>query len=222
MTNDNHGLGRMEQFDDRSLNFPIMATLSVEQVTKPRSYTWNCATYLNQGSIGACVGFSWSHEIAAKPVVRPVSYESALKVYIEAQKIDEWPGENYEGTSVLAGAKIIKSLGYLDEYRWAFGVSELVLAVGYKGPAVLGIPWYDGMFTPDSEGIIRPTGRQVGGHAILANGVNIKKQLFRLHNSWGWMWGKGGDCFISFDDMDHLLRNRGEACIPVKRGKGIA
>lgn len=220
--NQEFGLGRLEQFDERSLNFPVMALISTAQATAPRSYTWSCLPYLNQGNVGACVGFSWTHELAARPTVLGVTQEQAFDVYRSAQKIDEWPGEAYEGTSVLAGAKILKERGFLDEYRWAFSVNDLILAVGYKGPAVLGIPWYDGMFTPDSQGIIRPTGPVAGGHAILCNGVSLKNKLFRLHNSWGAWWGKSGDAFINFDDMAKLLSERGEACIPVKRGKGLA
>jgi hypothetical protein len=220
--NQEFSLGRLEQFDERSLNFPVMALISTAQATAPRSYTWSCSQYLNQGNIGACVGFSWAHELVARPTVLNASYNSAMQIYKDAQKIDEWAGESYEGTSVLAGAKVMKSLGWLHEYRWAFNVNDLILAVGYKGPAVLGIPWYDGMFSPDNEGIIRPTGPVVGGHAILCNGVSLKKQLFRLHNSWGVFWGHNGDAFISFDNMAKLLSEHGEACIPVKRGTGLA
>lgn len=220
--NNEFGLGRLEQFDERSLNFPIMALISTAQAVAPRSYTWSCIPYLNQGSVGACVGFSWTHELAARPTVLNVQTDYAFEIYHEAQKIDEWPGEAYEGSSVLAGAKVLKARGFLDEYRWAFSVNDLILAVGYKGPAVLGIPWYDGMFSPDNEGIIRPTGQVAGGHAILCNGVSLKRSLFRLHNSWGQWWGLNGDAFISFDDMAKLLGERGEACIPVKRGKGLA
>jgi hypothetical protein len=63
---------------------------------------------LDQGKEGACVGFAWSHELAAYPVRVEVDDEFARsKIYAEAQKIDEWPGEAYHGTSVLAGAKVV-------------------------------------------------------------------------------------------------------------------
>lgn len=208
---------RIPQFDRRSRKFPIMALVSA---TQRRSYTWSCAAYLDQGSEGACVGFGWTHEAAARPaVVQNLTNAIARTVYKLAQKYDEWPGDNYEGSSVLGGAKAAQKMGWLTEYRWAFGEDDLAMAVGYKGPAVLGVNWYEGMTEPDKNGIIRPTGDALGGHCILCNGINVKRGLYRLHNSWGASWGVNGECFISFSDMATLLKKQGEACIPVIRGK---
>lgn len=212
-------LDRLVQFDQRSRNFPVRALISA--AVKPRSYTWSCDAWLDQGREGACVGFSISHEAASRPVVvRGITATIAQRVYKRAQQIDEWEGEEYDGTSVLAGIKAAQERGWYGEYRWAFGLNDLILAVGYKGPAVLGINWYEGMLEVGPKGIIRPTGDIAGGHAILCNGVSIKNRLFRLHNSWGEGWGIFGDCFISFDDMDRLLHEQGEACVPVKRNIG--
>lgn len=208
---------RLIAFDERSRQFPIRAVVP----KRPRSYTWNVGIHLDQGSEGACVGFAWSHEVAARPVItKGITNEFARnRVYKEAQKIDEWEGESYEGTSVLAGAKIIQQLGGMGEYRWAFGLDDLRLAVGHAGPAVLGVNWYEGMFDADGEGFIHATGQLYGGHAIVCFGVNQNEGYFKLHNSWGADWGHGGACKIRFDQMAKLLSEYGEACIPVKRKK---
>lgn len=211
-------LDRLPSFDPRSMDYPIRATTEEK---KERSYTWSCYEYLDQGQEGACVGFSIGHEIAARPVaVKGMTATTASSIYLAARYVDEWPGENYSGTSVLAGFKAAKALGYFSEYRWAFGLKDLVLAVGYKGPAVLGINWYEGMFNTDSEGYLHVTGDIAGGHAILCNGVDVKKKRFRLHNSWGYDWGMKGDAYISFADVERLLHESGDACVPVKRLKG--
>lgn len=171
-----------------------------------------------------------THELVARPCeVKHLSEDFArTKVYWAAQQIDPWPGGSYpganpqyEGTSVLAGAKILKKLGYIESYRWAFGLNDLVLAVGYCGPAVLGLPWYDGMFEPYSCGHLHVGGQMAGGHAILCNGVDVKNQTFTLHNSWGSSWGNGGDALISWEEMDRLLHEEGEAVIPMGRKKGL-
>jgi len=186
---------------------------------RPRSYTWRCNSYLDQGSDGACVGFGVSHELIARPAeAKGITYDYAMELYWEAQKIDPWEGGAYdgaepfyEGTSVLAGVKAAQRDGWFDEYRWAFGLNDLILGVGYNGPAVIGVNWYEGMMDTDKHGYIKPTGRALGGHCILCNAINVKKKRFTLHNSWGINWGNNGECYISFHDMDTLLYNNGEA-----------
>jgi C1A family cysteine protease len=92
-------------------------------------------------------------------------------------------------------------------------------AVSEIGPAVLGVPWYEGMFKPASCGHLHPTGERSGGHAILCRGIYVKKKAFLVHNSWGEGWGDGGTALVHFEDMDFLLSHGGEACIPTKRVK---
>lgn len=207
-------LDRVQQFDERSRNYPVTAIIDKSQ---PRSYTWGCDIVLDQGREGACVGFSVAHELRAKPkVVGGVDQALAMRLYKRAQFLDPWPGENYSGTSVLAGIKAAQELGYIKEYRWAFGVDDLALAVSRKGPAILGIDWYMSMYSPQS-GYISVGGQKVGGHAILCVGYSTKLDAFMLHNSWGERWGYRGRARISRADMDTLLRAGGEACIPILR-----
>lgn len=108
-------------------------------------------------------------------------------------------------------------MGYIAEYRWAFGLEDLVLAVGTVGPAVLGINWYEGMYDVHPCGFLHVTGEIAGGHAILCKGVNIKERYFLMHNSWGTGWGLGGNGKISWDEMERLLHEQGEAVIPMTR-----
>lgn len=208
-------LDRVVRFDERSRAYGIRELVDGK---KRRSYTWACDVWLDQGQEGACTGFSVTQEAAAKPVVvAGVTNLTALEIYHRAQQIDEWPGEDYSGSSVLAAIKAGKEKGWYAEYRWAFGEDDLALAVGYKGPAVLGVNWYTGMFTPDSAGFIHVSGELAGGHAILCNGYSITKNAYKLHNSWGKDWGINGECWISKPDMIRLLAEQGEACIPLTR-----
>lgn len=208
-------LDRIPEFDEKSRSYPVRQLMGTK---KPRSYTWRVNSWLDQGQEGACVGFSWSHELAGRPKeIQGVTNVTAQAVYYRARQLDEWAGENYDGTSVIAGAKAVQEQGYIQEYRWAFGLDDLILAVGYQGPAVLGVNWYEGMFDTDKDGFVRVTGGIMGGHAIVCHGVNLKGRYFKLHNSWGKDWGVNGECKISFDDMARLLSEYGEACIPVVR-----
>ena len=51
---------------------------------------------------------------------------------------------------------------------------------------------------------------------IIPNGVDIDKKMFRIKNSWGQRWGKNGFAYISFNDMNKLIKENGEICIAVE------
>ena len=187
---------------------------------KPMIRYWNPDGWWgNQGDRPYCVGYSWAHWIEDGPVehsgIAPII--SPELIYSQAQKLDEWPGENYNGTSVRGGAKFLKNQNVIDTYYWAFDVDTLIKTVFELGPVVVGTNWYRSMFKPDRNGVIRATGGIVGGHAYVINGVDKTKKLFRIKNSWGKNWGVNGHAFISFVDMKKLINQNGEICIAVEK-----
>jgi hypothetical protein len=217
-------LDRLVEFDTRSRNYPIKALQKTGK--KLRSYTWRCNDWFNQGNEGACVGYALAHELAARPSEVKGLTDKFIreKIYWEAQKNDPWDGGSYpnaslfyEGTSVLAGVKEVKRLNYIEEYRWAFDIYDVLYGLGHNGPAVLGIPWYYDMYFPNKDGFIKPVGMIAGGHAILARAINIKEKYVTLRNSWGKDWGINGDCYIAFEDLKYLLNQAGECCFLMNR-----
>lgn len=85
-------LGRIQQRDPRSRSFPIRKVLP--PALTPRSMTWLCTAYLDQGNVGACVGFAIAHEGIARPDIVPdITHDIAMEVYHRAQELDPWPGE---------------------------------------------------------------------------------------------------------------------------------
>lgn len=215
-------LDRIVEFDERSREYPIRTLVAG---LAPRSNGYPLTKWFNQGYEGACVGFSFAHEIAAEPQAAAWADENfARRLYWKAQQLDQWPGGAYagadpfyEGTSVISAAKHLKNSTLYKEYRWAFNLNDVVLALGYEGPGVLGCNWYEGMMNPDTNGFIKPTGAVVGGHAILIRGVDVDRKIVRLTNSWGKNWGKSGDCFMTFADLETVLKDSGEFCIPIGR-----
>lgn len=206
-------LGRVYEYDPRSTKDYPIRTLELDS---PHTNEWNVGVWLNQGSEGACVGFGFGHELNADPERVQCSNDCAFSIYHHAQEVDEWAGNNYDGTSVLAGAKILKELGHYDEYRWAQSEGDIARAVSNVGPVVIGVNWYAEMYDPDEDGFIHPTGSLQGGHCLLVYGINVEEGYYKLWNSWGPEWGDNGTCKISRADMDLLLRNDGEGCLPVR------
>lgn len=209
------------RFDPRSKNYPIRTLTTGKHY---RSYTWGLpeGARLDQGYEGACTGFAFAHDLACRPGVIPAPEWLARSIYYRARHLDEWEGENYEGSSVLGAVKAVSELGVYGEYRWAFSVEELARAVGYVGPAVLGVNWYEGMNRPKKHGAISVSGKLLGGHAILCRGFHNGTGLFRLSNSWGTQWGFGGDCFLPWESMRHLIDEGAEVCVPAARRRLVA
>lgn len=213
-------LGRRPQLDPRSADFPITAALPRRAYEVPRTKIWPCGAVLDQKNEGSCVGHGWAHELIAEPyAIQSVNHQSAVKIYKRAQDLDEWPGNTYSGTSVLAGAKAVMTLypKAIESYRWANTINDVIASLGWHGPVVIGVNWYSGMYQTDREGYIHVTGTQVGGHCLLMRGVDIQKNRFILRNSWGPAWGKGGDCFLSFQDFSRLLSENADCCVIITR-----
>lgn len=218
-------LGRIPQFDDRSKQYPVRE-LVVEGRRladhSMRSFSWSLGTQLDQGQTPACTGFSTAEELAARPVVvHDVTNDLGTRIYKRAQQLDEYPGEDYEGSSVLGAMKAATEMGYYSEYRWALGPGakkaeeDLALAVGHHGPAVIGSNWYEGMFDANSDGYLVVEGGVAGGHAWVVTRFHVNKGYWTPNS-----WGGAGQGWVSRADMVRLLDEQGEAAIPVHRLAG--
>lgn len=245
---DNVRLDRIYQLDWRSLDYAVGQQLRELPTYQPRSFTWSIDQWFDQGHEGACVGFSFTHELAARPQeVQGLNNEFARQTYQSAQRIDPWEGGSYpgatpfyEGTSVLAGAQVLAEQGFYESYWWALNIEELARALAYFGPCVLGINWYTGMRDADPNGFIHPIGRVEGGHAILAHAIKIvykswrgwrgrtwadvdyEKSYVTLHNSWGQGWANNGRAKLSLAHLGMLLQQQGDACFVVRTSKVAA
>jgi hypothetical protein len=204
-----YGLGRVpSEPDDRDYDMGLL--LAAEPL---RSYQlWHSDRVLNQGKTPHCVGFGWAGWGICTPVESQYDNTTAHKVYRAAKVVDGDPaGEN--GSSVKSGAKAMKGYGRIKSYY--FGTfSQAKEFVSNHGSVVIGIPWTEGMFQPDSYFVIHPTGGVSGGHCLLWVGLDGDCAI--LLNSWGTGWGDGGYCKILLSDLEALIRNNGEACAAVE------
>jgi hypothetical protein len=97
--------------------------------------------FYDQGQEGACVGFSCSRMMTLLNRKRYV----APWLYGEAQKIDEWPGEDYDGTSVRAACDVLRSVGHVATTRQLPTLADGILANRWATTwdqvrAALGVP----------------------------------------------------------------------------------
>ena len=150
-------LGRREPTDFEHVEkYPYSAVAPravahVERVLRLPWWHWGH----DQGKEGSCVGHGISMERAitniaqakALGLLNPGRRYNPLDVWNEAKKIDEWPGEDYDGTSVRAGLDILRKRGHCEidngktspedigegikANRWARSVDDVLTALCY-------------------------------------------------------------------------------------------
>jgi hypothetical protein len=210
------------RFDDRSRSYGVTT-----EPLPPINRYWIQGDQLDQGQEGACVGHGVVGALQASPhrAHLPLPQQGAFGFYNLAKFIDEWEGEDYDGTSVLAGAKVAKHTGLISEYRWCFGIDDVLRTISYQGPVVIGIEWRDSMFDTASNGLIDCSGTAVGGHCVYLSGVGYKRRftgvsglvdIVKVKNSWGRSWGSFGSGYMRIEDLADLLSRQGEACYLVQ------
>lgn len=210
--NNGAGFGRRFSPDVRDHKFLLRSAAPFEKI--PQRKTWRIWWKGDQQDTPMCVGYSWHALLRALPNLQRDPSPEIL--YAMAQRNDEWPGEDYAGSSVRGGAKALQAMGKISAYGWALNIHEAIQWVGTHGPVVLGTNWYASMMTPDKHGHIVPKGRLVGGHAYLLLGYDDKKELALIQNSWGKPWGLNGRAWISYAHLDRLIQEDGEACSPTE------
>jgi C1A family cysteine protease len=214
------GTGRRPSPDPRDKQYLLPRKASALTITKR---FWAApGPVLDQGDTSQCVVYACDKYLTSSPIRNKGfgSAEGREAVYKEVQRLDEWPGEDYDGTSVRAMMKWLKNKGFIGKYSWAFDCATVISHVLTTGPLEMGTIWDAGMSNPDRWGFIEPNGTDHDdqGHAWTIVGVDREKKrgrttvgAVRMINSWGRMWGQGGRAWITFDALDKLLRADGEA-----------
>jgi hypothetical protein len=224
--------GRLHEVDTRDHRFLMTALLDTTARELPARKTWGVnPAALNQGATGTCVGHGWRNFLRCTPRRTEKSGPSAWDIYRAAVLRDGWRDNDDEsglpdgdvrldfGTSVRAGAKALMALGHLESYVWSFFLQPAIEWVLTRGPIVLGTDWYSSFSTPDEEGIVRitPSASVLGGHCYLLRGVNTTRALALCTNSWGDSWGRSGEFYLPFRDLERLIRDGGECCTAIEK-----
>ena len=178
-----------------------------------KSLVWNLPKVLDQGQTGHCVGFGWAGWSIAPPYENSkYTNKDAHDIYYEIKEIEGEPGQE-NGAYVRSGAKAMLARKRLSAYAFADDFSAIFKYFFTKGPIVIGTSWMNDMFDPDSNGFVKPTGGEAGGHCYLLVGyeINGQEQNLLFQNSWGSAWGLGGRFRMKIDDFRSLWSNWGEA-----------
>lgn len=212
------GMGRsIIEHDDRSREFAARGTLFREGAAR-RNRTHRRGRAYDQGETSSCVGQTVKGVLNTAPLSKQVAYGKrtkydAFQFYREGQDWDEWAGEEpeYYGTSANGVCKYLRHAGVISEYRWCFGLDDVIDTLVQHGPVAIGTYWWTGMWDTDPNGFIIPTGRREGGHETELIGVNVDEEYVIGMNSWGPGWGEDGRYKISWAHLDTLLRDDGDA-----------
>jgi hypothetical protein len=220
-------LDRVPFFDERSRNYGVRSLPSfATTLDRTHRRVWTPGPLLDQGREGACTGFGGSGELGATPKPWRVDNTFAQALYQEARRVDQSEGRYYsDGATVLAMCKAAQKLNLITTYRWCFSIDDVIDALLRHSPVVIGINWYEDMYSTDENGLVQVGGSLVGGHCLYVHGwwpqhIGFRDDMFVWQNSWGNDYGMHdkagiptGRGFIRKADLTQLLAEDGEAVV---------
>lgn len=167
---------------------------------------------LDQADTGHCTGFGSSQYRNTNPVNDDVGNDEGHATYYRLKVIDGEPKAE-DGSSVHSVATDLVNRGRIKTYAWTTSAATMSQWVLLHGSLIIGIDWYDGMFTPSASGLIAPTGALAGGHCLVVAGYDPSSHMFALLNSWGSAWGNAGYCYITDTNLQKLMSASGAECM---------
>lgn len=178
----------------------------------------------DQGQIGDCTMNAAYGTLVCAPFGTPgVTYDQATIVdgYRMETRLDDSqiPG-HYEpddtGSCGPWSMRVLVRLGLIRSWRHCRTLHTALRMLNH-GPISVGIAWYQSMFTPDAEHTIHldESSGLAGGHQVCIVANDTRRRRVRIRNSWGPSWGDQGHAWISWADLDKLLRAGGDVVQPV-------
>jgi len=219
-TFDRGGLS-LTSHDPRNRAFPVRALLSPAPIRDRSWRRWR--PIQNQGRTSSCVGQAFVGLTVTRPhygLLSPLQRRAIpdpYDLYLAAQGLDDFEGAEptYQGTSTLAGAKAAKAAGLIREYRWCFGIADVIDALNTLGPVTTGLDWTMAMARPMSDGRPDPGAGEaiLGGHETCLVGIDAERKEVLGVNSWGSEWSVKGRFRWSWKLLEERLAAQGDACV---------
>lgn len=143
----------------------------------------------------------------------------ALQLYADATAVDDYQGTfpaEDTGSDGLSIAKVLKGRSLIDGYTHVLAYNAAISAI-QAGPFITGTNWYDSMFTPDPDGVVRITddAQVAGGHEFLVIGRAVVRGvlMWKFRNSWGAGFADRGDFYMEDATYRRLLSEDGDATV---------
>lgn len=222
-------MGRHVNHDPQSLRFPFSARPEAEVEIRSRP-AWPRRIPILDQQIGSCTGNTAVGDIGTDSLghvgltqvtidskVWPCDQALAVHLYSEGTEIDPFEGTyppDDTGSDGLSVAKVMKGYGLIAEFTWGFNGLQDILARLQTGTVWMGTWWYYSMFYPTPDGFVKiePNSARAGGHEWLLNGeVNLEEKWVGADNSWGSSFGLDGRFKVSFDTLERLCAEEGDA-----------
>ncbi len=207
-------LGRHIHHDPRSLDYqaPRQAVTSVKHEAR--------GLPLDQGNVGSCTAEALCGALDSEPNVNGtiLSQNDAINLYERETALEGKPyPPNDPGGSGLMVCKAAKELKLISSYQHAFGVQHALEALVLR-PVITGVNWYTSFDAPSAEGLVEvlPGATVRGGHEVVADEIDVPRELVWFWNSWGTGWGVEGRFCMKFATWDRLLKERGDVTVPIR------
>jgi hypothetical protein len=208
-----HGLGRNASPKDER-DYKLSAFIPKYLGNLSGSKKWDfLAEPLNQGETPHCVGFGGANFGINLPIQDNYTNQDGHDFYYKCKVIDGEPNAE-NGSTVRSIAKVLQQAGRIKNYAFASSIDEIDYWLLNNGPLIVGVDWYNDMFTPDENNQIHIGGAWVGGHCGVINEL-METGFYFFQNSWGG-WGIHGGAKIAKIDFEILMNNQGEAMTAVE------
>ncbi|CAN7433502.1 MULTISPECIES: C1 family peptidase [unclassified Variovorax] len=216
------------------LGKPVLPPQYRPQTADPRQDEIDLSSAIGKigdtGPEGTTVGFSVAYAIqAAASEAGKEVVVSPRGIYVLSKKYDEWPGENYEGSSLLGAVKAAKEEGVYLEKDWPYdqktvpvgkkpafklksyaqakSITAILNALREKKVVALTVQVTEDFDHVSKEGrvTIKLPLRDLGRKTITIVGYDAKTAEFKFANDWGTGWGSGGFGWIKDTDLARIL-----------------
>ena len=201
--------------DYRLVDFLTIAM--IKRAAQIDKMEWEVKRILDQGKTGHCVGYAFAGFGISLPVFDDWNNDMGEKIYYAAKIID-WEPNQEDGSNSRSGVQAFTQFSNLSNYAFATSIDDIIVWLLTTGPIVGGTNWYDDMFSPDSDGLVKIGGSIAGGHEWMISGYDKTTRRFLCTNSWGDSFGIGGQFYIGYDDYLRLFNEQGDAVTAVEVG----